>query len=169
MDKGQKRIIAVLATLLALVLIAVLIGLLTRDPEMGEFVPPAFEENAKTEFAAPIDANAKYTPFNIPGEFTGALCANVYVEDDQALLYFTSFEENAVWAKAILYNERGKMIGESGLIKPGEHVESVALSEIPKSNSTLTVKTLTVKVLLYEPDTYFSRGSCSISINLIVK
>ncbi len=164
MDKGQKRIVAALALLLLLVLIGLLIALLTRDPVIGEFTPPAFEENAKTEFSAPIDAAAAYKPFQIPSEFTGALCANVYVADGKAKLYFTSFADNAVWARAVLYNENGKMLGECGLIKPGEHIEAITLSDIPKSNTKISVK-----VLLYEPDTYFSRGSCSITVNLIVE
>ena len=153
-----------MALVLALVLIGLLIGLLTRDPVRGEFTPPAFDENAKTEFSAPIDADAAYTPFNVPGEFTGALCANVYTKDGKAELYFTSFENNAVWAKAVLYDQNGKMLSESGLIKPGEHVAALTLSDIPKQNTKISVK-----VLLYEPDTYFSRGSCSLTVNLILK
>ena len=164
MDKGQKRIIAVLAALLVIVLVGVFIGLLTQDPIRGEFVPPTFEENAKTEFSAPIDEKAAYTPFSIPNEFMGALCANVFVKDGKAELYFTSFEGNAVWARVILYNENGKAIGESGLIQAGEHIDAIPLSKIPRNNSKLSVK-----VLLYEPDTYFSRGSCSLSVNLIVR
>jgi hypothetical protein len=48
------------------------------------------------------------------------------------------------------------MIGESGLIKPGEYVESVAISLVPTKNTSIFAK-----VLSYEKETYYSMGTTS--------
>lgn len=164
MDKGQKITLAVLAVTLALALGVLLTVLLTRDASYGEFVPPPFEEHAKTEFSSPVDEKAGYVPFGVTEEFKGALCSNVFVKDGKAEIFFTSFKESTAWARAMLLDEDGNTLGECGILKPGEHVQTVDLSYIPKANTKMTVK-----VLLYEPETYFSQGSYSVTVNLIVK
>ncbi len=50
--------------------------------------------------------------------------------------------------------ENGKLLGETGLIKPGEYVKSVKLNESPEAGSDIRLR-----IVAYEPETYYSAGS----------
>ena len=50
------------------------------------------------------------------------------------------------------------ILGETGLVRPGEYVQTVALTTIPKSGTPITLK-----IMAYEPDTYYSAGAASLN------
>ena len=66
-----------------------------------------------------------------------------------------------VLSRIILLDETGAELGSSGLLKPGEYVQSVALERIPPKSSSILAK-----ILSYEPQTYYSMGSASAEIYL---
>ena len=52
----------------------------------------------------------------------------------------------------------GNILGETGLIRPGEYVKDVALTE------NLTAgKKIKLKIMGYEPETYFSAGYATLN------
>ena len=80
-----------------------------------------------------------------------------------AVVYFSSDEENMVWTRIVLLDLHGKLLGESGILLPGQAITDIALKEQPAETMDITVK-----VLSYEPETYYSHGSAEILGTLIV-
>lgn len=90
-----------------------------------------------------------------------AVCGNVTMEGDKAIVYLTNIEGNNTWIKLRVFDEQGNMFGETGLIKPNEYVKYVTLSK------TLEVGTkIKLKIMGYEPHTYYSAGAASLNTQL---
>lgn len=68
-----------------------------------------------------------------------------------------------MWLKVRLLTEDGAVLGESGLLRPGQYVRSVTLTTVPEQ----TVPVL-LKIMAYEPDTYYSAGSVVLQTQLRV-
>ena len=158
MDRTQKIILAVVALVLALALVVVLL-VVTRK-EQGQFMPPPFEEAAVQGAPTVSDAALRYSYVKITDTLALGLCAACEVDDSGLRIYFTSLEHNTAWVRVKVQDEKGKLLGESGLLRPGEYVEHVALSAFPKGD------TLRIKVLSYEPETYYSLGSAELTVNI---
>ena len=47
-----------------------------------------------------------------------------------------------------------KVLGETGLIRPGEYVQSIKYDQLPGQDTNIVLK-----VMAYEPETYHSAGS----------
>ena len=76
------------------------------------------------------------------------------MDGGKAVVYFTNAEENSVYLKLRVLDEDGNILGETGLLKPGEYVEGVELGETFSAGTTISLK-----IMSYEPDTYMSEGS----------
>lgn len=88
------------------------------------------------------------------------ICGAPAVEDGAAVLYLTNPEENQVWLKVRVMNQDGQILGESGIVKPGEYVRAVALEEeISGQETELPVQ---LRLMAYEPETYHSAGAVSL-------
>ena len=68
--------------------------------------------------------------------------------------------QNQIWTKLRILDQDGNIIGETGLLKPGQYVESVQLNDVAVSGN------VTLQVMGYEPDTYFSAGSVGLATTL---
>ena len=155
--QAQKRRLQLLTAMVALCALSVAVmiyALVTPKTVMGEFVPPPFE--AAAEFGTPqvpdglgwqeVDAKA----------YKVGLCGKV-IPDGQAMdVWFSNPAENTIWMKLRLLDSKGNLLGETGLIRPGEYVRSVNLSAVPAAGTALVMK-----VMAYEPETYTSAGVVS--------
>ena len=156
MDKQQKIIVSVMAAVLLIVL-AVMVVLLCRPdaPKVAEFVPPEFDSNAISGIPGDVPSELNYGSPSVQNEFGFLLCGTPAVTDDNDLrIYFTSPSTNNVWLLIKIYDVEGEMIGASGLLRPGEYVEYVKLDRTVESGSDIRIK-----VLSYEIDTYYSKGT----------
>lgn len=160
MDKTQKTVFVIVAVVLGLVLLSVIAWGVWYLSQPKEFVKPAFEEAAVEGAPTVSDASLRYTHAKLTDELAVGLCATCRKDGDELLIYFTSLEHNTAWVRVKVYDEKGKLRGESGLLRPGEYVERVALSSKPRG------ETLTIKVLSYEPDTYYSLGTAALTVNV---
>lgn len=95
-------------------------------------------------------------------EFRAYICGNVIVKDDAADVYFTNSEEFDVWLKLRVLTANGTLLGETGLIRPGEYVKSVSLTSEVEDGTAIKLK-----IMAYEPDTYYSAGS--VTLNTILR
>ena len=129
---------------------AVIIGI--KLSEKPEFVPPEFDEKAKTGFPS-VSEDLGFADANING-FEVYVCSKITFEDGNAKVFFTNSEKNNVWAKIRVIDEEGKIIGESGLLKSGEYIEKTPFTYTPEKGSKIKIK-----VMLYEPETYRSEGA----------
>ena len=162
MDKRQRLVLSVLGGLLAAALILLAVLLATRSPDtvISEFQAPPFEESALVGVPKEVLARADFRPIDVKGNYTFAICGAPEYTDGQLFPYFASHGDNEVWLLLKVYGADGTELGKSGLIRPGECLGSIALSSPPVG------ETVTVKVLSYEPDTYFSRGSATVNLRL---
>ena len=80
------------------------------------------------------------------------------MEGSNAAVYLTNPAENEVWLKLRVLDGNGNILGETGMIRPGEYVKDVALTE----NFTAGTK-IKLKIMGYEPETYFSAGSATLN------
>ena len=80
------------------------------------------------------------------------------MEGNNAAIYLTNPAENKVWLKLRVLDESNNILGETGLIRPGEYVKDVELTE----NLTAGTK-IKLKIMGYEPETYFSAGSATLN------
>ena len=154
MDKTQKIILTVLALVLVAVLVTVTL-IMSKD-----FTPPPFEAAAVTGTPTVTDSSLRFGYAKVSEELSLGLCGTCVFSDGALQVYLTSPAENTAWLRIKIYDEKGKLLGESGLLRPGEYVKTVALSSTP------TGETLKIKLLSYEPDTYYSLGSAELTVSI---
>ena len=151
----QNKNVTVLAAVFAVALIIMIVALaVPKEAERGEFVPPAFDSSAVTGIPEVPEGLGYSAPFQEGMAYRFAVCGNVLMDGKQALVYFTNPAENDTWTKLRVYDENGNILGETGLLKPGEYVQYVELDKELASGTPIKLK-----IMGYEPDTYLSAGS----------
>lgn len=160
MNKTEKIILLGLAVLVALLLVAVLFSPKPAPkPVVGQFVPPPFDANA-VKGAPTVEFPQIYGTLKLNDDAMVRLYSTPVVEDGKLLVLFTTAEENACWVRLRICDEKGNVLGQTGLLRAGEYVEYVELSQSPKS------KNLLAKILTYEPETYYSLGTANVNLQL---
>lgn len=152
--KQQKRPLMAAAILCILSVAAMCIALTLTGGEVtrAPFVPPAFEPSAVAGSPAVPDrlgwseVDARLFRASVCGVFT--------VADGQAQVYLTNPADSTVWLKLRVLDGDGNILGETGLLRPGEYVQAVTLSRTPRTGEAIGLK-----LMAYEPDTYLSAGS----------
>ena len=150
-QKQQRQLLTAVAALCVLSVAVMIYALVTPKAVMGEFVPPPFESAAEIgtpqvpdEFGwQEVDAKA----------YKVGLCGELIPRGQAVDVWFANPAENAIWMKLRLLDGKGRILGETGLIRPGEYVRSVSLSTVPAECTALVMK-----VMAYEPETYTSAG-----------
>ena len=143
---------------LCILAVAAMAGALVWTGPVGKtegFVPPPFDQTAKAG-VPDVPEQMGYSQLDA-SVFQASLCGSPVMQDGQVYVYLTNPETNVVWLKVRIMDEAGDMLGESGLIKPGEYVETVALNQ--EQDDTDRVQ---LKLMSYEPDTYRSAGAVSL-------
>ncbi len=166
MNKNQKLVIVCMVAIFAVLIIA--IGLLSgrqREPEVAEFVPPSFEQTAVVGIPENLDPALNYQSFTVEEKLFVGMCGNLVLKEDNTVdIYFTLDSKNTCLAKVKLLDEKGNVLGESGLLRSGQYVPMVELSDPPKNSCPIIAKILT-----YEEDTYYSEGTVSAQLVLNVE
>lgn len=171
METIHKRILGVLAAVFVLLAVAVTVVYFTQDrtpntDNTPSFTPPLFDGSAQSgDPSSEITEDMIYVPFALKEGFVVSLCAAPMVQDGgdgtTATFYFTADAGNTVWVRLLVLTEDGREIGSTGILKPGTYVKTVALTENPGAGTNVLLK-----VLSYEPDTYYSMGSASVKVTL---
>lgn len=166
MNKKQKIVIAGLAVILVGLIIA--IGCLSNrqiEPIVNDFVAPEFDGGAVSGIPSGVEKDLDYRTFSVEEKIHIGMCGNLKLKDDNTVdIYFTSDSRNTFWSKIKLMDGDGNLLGESGLIKPGEYVQTVMLTNPPKKSMSIAAKVLT-----YEENTYYSKGSVPVQMYLNVE
>lgn len=165
MPQFQRIVLIVMAVLMVSLLIAAGAAFASRQPQViaGDFVPPEFDANARKGTPDALDESRGYRSLEMKENAVVSLCTNITVENNAAQIYFTSHEKNLGWMKIKLLDDSGKVLGESGLLRPGEYLQEVHLDSVPKNSGLILTK-----ILIYEPQTYLSLGSASAQVMLYV-
>lgn len=165
MDKQQRITISILSVILLVIIVVTARILITRESKtiLGEFQAPPFDDRAVSG-APVVDDSLNYREVTVAEGFKFSMCGNLTLNDNGCLVYFTSPSDNKVWLLVKMYDVDGNLLGQSNLLRPGEYIENIELSEKPDTN--IPVK---LKILSYEPNTYYSQGSAEASFVLKVK
>ena len=144
---------------LALSLLTVLTSLASCNEQQAEFVPPPFDPGAVVGVPEIEDPNSiGYTELDATG-YKVAVCGKVTLNGNSADIYLTNPEANEVWFKLRVLDEKGNILGETGLIRPGEYVKTIVFDKkVPKVGDKITMK-----VMGYKPDTYYSAGAVNLN------
>lgn len=161
MKKNPKtnKTVSVLCGVFAVVLIVMSAALVFgRKHKTAEFTPPPFDP-AAVAGVPEVPENLGYiSPYQEGMGYRFSVCGNVMTEGNTATVYLTNHAENEVWLKLRVLDENDNILGETGLIRPGEYIKDVALTE----NLTAGTK-IKLKIMGYEPETYFSAGSATLN------
>lgn len=156
MNRSVKNLPLILAAAIcALSLIVMVLALANPKQVRLEFSPPPFEENAVVGMPN-VPENLGWTPVNTPN-FSASVCGFIVPADEAADVWLYNSAENAVWLKLRILDADGHILGETGLLKPGEYVRSVTLTNKPQPGTQIALK-----LMAYEPQTYHSEGSASL-------
>lgn len=159
----MKKTVFVFSAVCVAAVIGMILSLALTGEKSGpkEFVPPAFEPTAQE--GIPTVTDNSWTQIYKDGmSFSAHICGRVVIENHSAELFFTNDSGNQVWLKLRILDEQNHILAETGLIRPGEYIKTVEFKKVPPKGAKITLK-----VMAYEPDTYYSAGA--VSLNTVVK
>lgn len=146
----KNRTVAVLG-ILCIFSLSVMTLALCRGRSGGVFVPPPFEQAARAGMpSAPEHLGYQELDVQV---FRVGLCGAVRICDGAAEVWFANPQDNPVWLKLRILDEDGNILGQTGLLRPGEYVPRVAIPDMEPGTPVI------LKVMAYEPDTYHSAGA----------
>lgn len=153
--KGSAGVL-LLIVLCILSLTGMVFALTKGEKQTAVFSPPPFDKNAQSGTPAPEEETG-YSQVNAEA-YLFSVCGAPQISGNALLVYLTDPKDSTVWLKVRVLSEEGELLGESGLIRPGEYVEAVQLEEVPREEQQVTLK-----VMGYEPETYHSAGSVELT------
>ena len=154
--KNTPLILAAAICILSLVVMVFALTAQKQPQAAGEFTPPPFD-SAAVVGTPTVPDGLGYSELDCQA-YRVSLCGKLSASGH---IWLTNPESNAVWLKVRVLDEKGNILGETGLIRPGEYVQTVALATVPKSGTPITLK-----IMAYEPDTYYSAGAASLNTTL---
>ena len=175
MERSERLILSIAGGIFAILTIVTLIVISGKSPEeepkpkqQQEFLAPAFEANAEQgtpELTEEEIKKLRFSNINMADTIYVSMCGSWYLHDENLVdVYFASSDKNTAWIRLIVYSEDGSEMGSTGVLKPGEYVQSLTLNLVPTRDCNLKVK-----VVSYQPETYYSEGTASASVSLYVQ
>lgn len=150
-----NRILRITAVVCAVSVFFMVVALaIPRKAMRAEFIPPDFAIDARRGVPT-VSAQLSWVTLDEDGvEMKVSVCTKTILTEDRADVYFTNHEANEEWMKLRIMDEEQQILAETGLIKPGEYIQTIEFDVVPKSGQTLTYK-----IMAYEPETYYSAGA----------
>lgn len=158
----KRNIPLTAATIICVISLVVMVAALAfsrGEPDPVGFTPPPFDENA-VQGMPDVPENLGWSEVDAQ-VYKALICGVVVVEDGKADIWFTNPEGNTVWLKLRVLDVGGNTLGETGLIRPGEYVQSVVFETIPEVGDSIGLK-----LMAYEPETYYSAGSATLNTTI---
>ena len=162
----NKMLIAIIAAAVVCVLsIGVMIfALIHFAPEKQPFIPPEFDAAAVEGSLEETDdlkalGWSKVEAGGIP--YVARVCGRVLVKEQKADLWFYNEPESEAWLKLRITDGEGIIIAETGLIKPGQYLQTVEFNR-PLADD----EKISMKIMGYEPETYHSVGALSLGTKI---
>ena len=156
----KSKILPITVALCAFLALVLVFMLLTGEKEQN-FTPPPFEQNAMAGVPN-VPQEAGYAQADAEA-FQFAAAGNLQVQEGSVAVWLTNPTGNSVWLKARILDENGQILGESGLVKEGEYVQTILLDTVPERSIDVSLK-----IMAYEPETYYSAGAAVLKTTLVV-
>ena len=126
-----------------------------------QFTHPDFDA-AAVSGAPEVDERYGYSTLTVDEEYAVQLCG-VPANDGQTVEWnLTNPADNGVWFRAEVLDEGGETLASTGVLRQGEYLPSVTLSRPLTERET----PVTVRIVVYEPDTWQSRGNVNLNLTL---
>lgn len=168
LSRTQIAVVCLLGAAIVAALI-VLIGMAGASADKrqtvvrGTFTPPPFDSAAVTGVPE-VDEELGWSELAIRDGYVVHLCGVLNADADGTVpVWFSSDGGNDVWLKLRLKSAEGETLGETGILRPGEYVECLRLNDRAAVKNGMAV---TLQVMGYEPETYYSAGSVGLATTL---
>jgi hypothetical protein len=126
------------------------------------YSPPPFEESAKIGKPKPPD-NLNYGEIRAEGGFAFSMAGTMFQQEDGSLLlYLTNHEDSGINLMCSVTGKSGEVLYKSGLLRPGEYAERL----FPQKKIGSEAMDIEINVYGFEPETYFSKGTVTLSNRL---
>ena len=162
-EKNKVVIVLSVLTIISLIIMIVALCKSSNRVEQPIFIPPEFDANAIVGTPRPPENSGYRILYQEGMSFHVGLCGVVRVNGASADVYMMNVSENSLWLKIRIYDEKGNVLGESGIIKPGEYIQSVKLTQSLDQDANIKLK-----IMSYEPDTYYSGGSIIMTPEIMI-
>ena len=163
LDKQQKLILKLSFVFVIVLLIIALIIFFNKDKveKKVQFVVPEKEQNVILGKPNNIEKNCMYQNVKVNDKYSVHLCGIPLLKDNNLTIYFTSDETNVGQMKIKVLDLDSNIIGESGIISPDSYIKDIKLNKNLKDKEKITVK-----VMNYEDETYYSLGSIKLDLTV---
>lgn len=153
----KKNSILLTAAVLCLISLILMMAVLCAPKEQtGEFIPPSFDSAAHTGTPTVPDGLG-WQELDAKAYKVG-VCGKIIPNGNIADVWLYNSTENTVWLKLRVLDANGNTLGETGLIRPGEYVQSVTLHTVPETGTPIVLK-----IMAYQQDTYYSEGAVTLN------
>jgi len=160
LDQEQKLIIKILIVIVSIAcIILLIINANIKNIKKGQFIIPEMEQNVVEGKPTDIPKEYMYQEAKVNDDYIVYLCAIPTFKDNKLTLYFTSSEVNKGLIKIKILDSQKNIIGESGLINPNSYIKDIELSKDLDDKEMITIK-----VMNYEKETYYSLGSIRLTV-----
>ncbi len=156
-SSGKFKILVCLAALSA----AVMVLSFCFSGGEAEFTPPPFESSVVLGVPSVPDGLGYGEIWQEGMAYRFSVCGSIVSDGAKATVYLTNPAENDVWLKLRILDKNGNILGETGIIKPGEYVEKAALSRECEAGTEIVLK-----IMGYEPETYHSAGAVTLKTKI---
>ena len=165
----KKKILIILVPAILIIIAAMLIisGIFIRKNNISktaEFVPPEYESMAQ-EGIPSLDESYLYGEVPTKFNYGFSMAMNLYMQKDKSLnVYFTNPATNTMLLRIVVEDSStGEKLYESGVLKPGQYIESLQPADKDMINKAYDV---TVRVYAYKPDSWYSGGTTTAQLKL---
>ena len=158
---SKPLIASLLICVAALVMMTVALCINKSASEAVEFSPPPYDANAVIGVPAEVPEDLGYSKLEIEKGYVFYLCGNIFLTGNKADVYFTSPADNSVFLRLRIVDENEQILGETGLIRPGEYLQNIVFDSIPQTSCPAKCK-----IIAYQPETYYSMGTVTLNITL---
>lgn len=163
MNGIRKVVIPILAFLCFISALLMLFALNYSGKEQVDFIPPDFDSEAIIGMPEPPQ-ELGWSEISQDGmSYQVGICGNIIINNGIADVYFFNSQTNTVWLKLRVLDEQDNIIYETGLIKPKEYIKSITFDEVKDGEK------IKLKIMAYEPETYYSEGSIILNTNVEIE
>ena len=160
----NPRFITCVLAAVCLIAVAAIVLILTSGAEQQtvkkEFVPPPFDETAVVG-APDVPEELGWSELAVREGYLVHVCGVLNAYDGKTVtVWFASDEGNDVWLKLRMRDAEGTILGQTGIIRPGEYVERMELNDSAHSGDVV------LEIMGYEPETYYSAGTVGLATTL---
>lgn len=161
MNRLKKALIPILSVLCILSVTIMIIALCNDSKDEVVFVPPSFDAKTIEGTPEPPQELGWSEIYQDGMNYKVGICGRIKIDNNEADIYFSNVNTNDVWLKLRIIDEQNNIISETGLIKPNEYIKSVRFNTVPENGEKVKIK-----IMGYEPDTYYSVGSITLNTNI---